>query len=188
MTFKNILGLKLKFYIWFLTPYKKENGINWNHDIWLSQQRTNKIGYALCCWWTNQELKQKTVKVQILRLTTTKKVFVMPFGDTNTHLMTEQYNFYIKCNGNSESYDQHGTLEPNLGGVRIVIDHESFFLSTREKTLWLNGWTLSYGTLSWAIFLKSVRARGGVWREVFVLDLWLLPLLQTILSFCCMEV
>ena len=33
----------------------------------------------------------------------------MPFLDTNSHMTTKPYNLDIKCQCNSESYDQHGT-------------------------------------------------------------------------------
>ena len=84
MTFLNILGfsstfqhhakfmvnsndLRNNFFLifdltsWFVTQGQKEGGISfgpWNHDRWLSQQRTHKFEYVYRCCWTNQEFKQ----------------------------------------------------------------------------------------------------------------------------------
>ena len=52
----------------------------------------------------------------------------MPFLDTNSHLTTKLYNFDIKCQSNSESYDRHGFFGNKLRGVKnFLLTVESFF-------------------------------------------------------------
>ena len=68
----------------------------------------------------------------------------MPFLDTNTQLTTKPYNFDIKCQSNSESYDRHGLWGPSLGGVRILYYGGMCFFLTRESTLRLTGRFLYY--------------------------------------------
>ena len=52
----------------------------------------------------------------------------MPFQDTNSHLTTKPYNFGIKCQTNSESYDRHGFLGTKLmGGQNFVLTVVGFF-------------------------------------------------------------
>ena len=109
----------------------------WNHDRWLSQQRTHKFEYVFGCLWINQELKQQTVKVKLLKPTTPKNCIFMPFLDTNSHLTTKPYNFDIKCQSNSESYDQHGFCGTKFrAGSEFFNDGGSFL--QRERVLW--GW------------------------------------------------
>ena len=46
----------------------------------------------------------------------------MPFLDTNSHLTTKSYNFDIKCQSNSESYDRHVFLGTKFkGGQNFVL-------------------------------------------------------------------
>ena len=46
----------------------------------------------------------------------------MPFLDTNSHPTTKPYNFDIKCQGNSESYDRHGFFWTKFrGGQNCLI-------------------------------------------------------------------
>jgi len=40
----------------------------------------------------------------------------MPFLDTNSHLTIKPYNLDIKCQSNSESYDQHGFFGTKFRG------------------------------------------------------------------------
>ena len=56
---------------------------------------------------TNQKLKKKSVKVELLEPTTTKICNFMQFVDTNSYLTTKPSNFDLKCQSNSESYDRH---------------------------------------------------------------------------------
>ena len=75
----------------------------------------------------------------------------MPFVDTNSHLTTKPSNFDIKCQSNSESYDQHGFLVTKfMGGgmVRILYQRLEVF-SRRGSTLLLTGWSLSYTNHTW---------------------------------------
>ena len=52
----------------------------------------------------------------------------MQFLDTNSHLTTKPYNFDIKCQSNSESYDQQGFFGTKLrGGQNFVLPVGSFF-------------------------------------------------------------
>ena len=115
----------------FVTRGQKEDGIYlgpWNQDRWMSQQRTHKFEYVFCCWWTNQELKQYTVKVELLKPTTPKNCIFMPFLDTNSHLTTKLYNFDIKCQSNSESYDRHIFFGTKFrGGQNLLITVGGFF-------------------------------------------------------------
>ena len=51
----------------------------------------------------------------------------MQFLDTNSHLTTEPYNFDIKRQSNSESYDQHGFFgTKNMGGQKILLTMGGF--------------------------------------------------------------
>ena len=121
---------------WFVTRGQKEGG-PWNWDRWMSQQRTHKFEYVFCFWWTNQELKKYTVKVELLKPTTPKNCIFMPFLDTNSHLTTKPYNFDIKCQSNSESYDRHSFFWDQVqGGSEFVNNCRRFF--QRERVLW--GW------------------------------------------------
>ena len=52
----------------------------------------------------------------------------MPFLDTNSYLKTKPYNFDIKCQSNSESYDQHGFFGTKFrGGPNFVLTVGGFF-------------------------------------------------------------
>ena len=52
----------------------------------------------------------------------------MPFLDTNNHLTTKPYNFDIKCQSNSESYDQHGFFGTKFrGGQNFLITVGGFY-------------------------------------------------------------
>ena len=66
-----------------------------------------------------------------------KNCICMLFLDTNSHLTTIPYNFDIKCQSNSESYDQHGFFWDQVyGGLEYFINGRRFF--QRERVLW--GW------------------------------------------------
>ena len=49
-----------------------------------------------------QDLEQRFAKVELLKFTTSKNCILCPFVDTNSYLTTKSYNFYIKCQSNSE--------------------------------------------------------------------------------------
>ena len=52
----------------------------------------------------------------------------MPFLDTNSHLTTKPYNFDIKCQSNSESYDQHSFFVTKFrGGQNFLLTVVSLF-------------------------------------------------------------
>ena len=52
----------------------------------------------------------------------------MPFLDTNSHVTTKPYNFDIKYQSNSESYDWHGFLGTKFrGGQNYLLTVGSFF-------------------------------------------------------------
>ena len=52
----------------------------------------------------------------------------MPFLDTKRHLTTKPYNFDIKCQSNSESFDRHGFLGTKFrGGHNFVLMVGGFF-------------------------------------------------------------
>ena len=83
-----------------MTWDQKEGGIKlspWNHDRWLSPQRTHEVKYVFSSWWSNQELKLEIIKVKPLKFTTPKHCTCILFVDTNRHLTTKPLNFYIKC-------------------------------------------------------------------------------------------
>ena len=83
-----------------MTQGQTEGGIYlspWNHDRWLSAQRTNKDDYVFSFGWKNQELKQYTVKVELLKPTTPKNCIFMLFVDTNSPLTTKLHIVEIKC-------------------------------------------------------------------------------------------
>ena len=67
----------------------------------------------------------------------------MLFLDTNSHLTTKPYNFDIKCQCNSESYDHHGFCGTKFRGGQSCCCWWKVF-STKESTLWLTDWTSSY--------------------------------------------
>ena len=102
---KNHFFKMFDFMSWFLTWGQKEGG---NYDRWLTLQGTNKVEYVFIFWWTNQRLKQESVKVELFKPTTPKICIFMLFVYTNSHLTTKPSNFDIKCQSNSESYDWHG--------------------------------------------------------------------------------
>ena len=56
----------------------------------------------------------------------------MPFLDTNSHLTTKPYNFDIKCQGNSESYDRHGFFGIKFRGGRNFLIMVGGFYNERE--------------------------------------------------------
>ena len=119
----------------FVTRDQKEGGIYlgpWNHNIWLSQKRTHTFGYVFHCWWTNQELKQLIVKVELWKPTTPKNSIFMPFLDTNSHLTTKPYNFDEKCQSNFESYDRHSFFGTKFRGVIICLLTVGGFFNERE--------------------------------------------------------
>ena len=73
----------------------------------------------------------------------------MPFVDLNCHLMTKKYNFYIKCQCNSESYDRHIYFLAKFNcGLHFFLFRLRCFFTTRESVLVLTSWTLSYVNIS----------------------------------------
>ena len=124
-------------------------------DDWLNKGHMYFNIFVFCFWWTNQELKQWTVTVELLKQTTPKNCIFMPFLDTNIHLTTKPYNFDIKCQSNSKSYDRHVFLGPILERVRIFINSWRFFQQERVLWGWLAGPSLSRGRVSGC----------GLWRN-----------------------
>ena len=90
----------------FVTQGQKEGGISfghWNLDRWLSQQRTHKFEYVFCCWWTNQELKQKQSKLNFWNQLHPKIAFLCCFwtqtatwGQNHT-ILTSSVNAFLKA-------------------------------------------------------------------------------------------
>ena len=70
----------------------------------------------------------------------------MPLLNTNSHLTTKPYNFDIKCPSNYQSYDRHGYFGAKFRGGPNFFGNSWVFFSTRESTMGLTGWSLSYGT------------------------------------------
>ena len=57
----------------------------------------------------------------------------MPFLETNSHLTTKPYNFDIKCQSNSESYDRHRFFWDQVQeGYNILLSVGGFFFNERE--------------------------------------------------------
>ena len=56
----------------------------------------------------------------------------MPFLDTNSHLTTKPYNFDIKCQSNSESYDRHGFFGTKIRGGQNFLLTAGVFFNERE--------------------------------------------------------
>ena len=64
----------------------------------------------------------------------------MQLVDTKSHLTTKPCNFEIKCQGNSERYEQHNFFASNFGGGQKFV----YLLgSCFESTLVVTGRTLS---------------------------------------------
>ena len=56
----------------------------------------------------------------------------MPFVDTNSHLTTKPYNFDIKCQSNSESYDRHSFFGTKFKGGKKKLFRLGGFFNVRE--------------------------------------------------------
>ena len=56
----------------------------------------------------------------------------MPFMDTNSHRTTKPYNFDIKYQSNSESYDRHGFFRAKFRGGQIFLITVRGFYNERE--------------------------------------------------------
>ena len=56
----------------------------------------------------------------------------MPFLDTNSHLTIKPYNLDIKCQSNSESYDQHGFFGTKFWGTKSFLLTVEDFYNERE--------------------------------------------------------
>ena len=56
----------------------------------------------------------------------------MPFLDTNSHLTTKPYNLAIKCQSNSESYDQHVFFGTKIRGGQNFLLTVGGFYNERE--------------------------------------------------------
>ena len=56
----------------------------------------------------------------------------MPFLDTNSHLTIKPYNLDIKCQSNSESYDQHGFSGTKIRGGQNLSFTAGGFYNERE--------------------------------------------------------
>ena len=69
-----------------------------------------------------------------MKLTTPINRICMQFVDKTSHLTTKQYNFDIKCQCSSESYDRHGFLGIKLGAVRIF--YLLWEVLKQERVLW----------------------------------------------------
>ena len=69
----------------------------------------------------------------------------MMFLDPNSHLTTKPYSFDIKCQGNSESYDQHGFFGTKFRGGQNVLITVGGFYNERE-----------YSGADWPVLLLSM--------------------------------
>ena len=56
----------------------------------------------------------------------------MLFLDTNSYLSTKPYNFDIKCQYNSESYDRHGFIGTKFRGRQNFVLTVGGFFNERE--------------------------------------------------------
>ena len=65
-------------------------------------------------------------------MTTPTNCIFMLFLDTNSHLTTKPYDFDIKCQSNSESYDRHGFVETKFRGGQNFLITVGGFYSERE--------------------------------------------------------
>ena len=116
---------------------QKEGGIYfipWNHDRWW--QRTNKLEYVFSFWWTNQELKQQSVNVELLKPTTPNIcilccLFTQTATWRPTHpILTSSVKEILKAITNTVS------LGPSLLVVKKIIHVGRFF--QQETVFW--GW------------------------------------------------
>ena len=86
---------------------------------------------------TNQELKQQSVKVELLKPTTPKICFLCHlFTKTGTWQPKPSIYLYIKCQSNSESYNRHGYLWASLRGGRIFNLQCARLLSVCQCSVW----------------------------------------------------
>ena len=142
---------------WFVTQGQQEDGISfcpWNQDRWLSQQRTHQFEHVFFCWWTNLELKQLTVKVELLKPTTPKNCIFMPFYTTwqpNHTILTSSVTAILKAMINTIF------IGPSLGGSEFCINGGRFF-NEREYSAadWLVPLLYNY-ILTELIYLKSIK-------------------------------
>ena len=75
----------------------------------------------------------------------------MPFLDTNSHLTTRPYNFDIKCQGNSESFDRHRFFGTKFRGGQNFLITVGGFHNERE-----------YSGADWPVLLVST----FFWAEI----------------------
>ena len=91
----------------------------------------------------------------------------MPFLDTNSHLTTKPYNFDIKCQGNSKSYDRHGFFGTKKRGGQNFLLTVGSFSNKRE-----------YSEADWLVPLLSLRT--GLFQHLFkIIKGSMLPLLTS---------
>ena len=108
------------------------------HDLWLEAKKrveytkvleimtddgfnkghTNFNMFSVFWWKKNRSLSSRQSKLNFWKLHPTI-VFCMPLVDTNSNVTTKPYNLDIKCQSNSESYDQYSLLALILGGLEF---------------------------------------------------------------------
>ena len=82
----------------------------------------------------------------------------MPFLDTNSHLTIKPYNLDIKCQSNSESYDQHGFFGTKLrGGQKFLLMVGGFF---NEREYSGADWLVPFITKT--TLIESYKSFGGI--------------------------
>ena len=83
----------------------------------------------------------------------------MPFLDTNSHLTTKPYNFDIKCQSNSESYDRHGFFGTKFRGGQNFLLMVGGFFNKRE-----------YSGADWLVPLLTILSEPGFALQLLNLD------------------
>ena len=77
----------------------------------------------------------------------------MPFLDTNSHLTTKPYNFDIKWQRNSDSYDQHGLFGTKIrGGQNFLLTAGGFY---NEREYSGADWLVPFIYIFFAYFSKK---------------------------------
>ena len=90
-------------------------------DDWVNKGHTNLHMFSV----VGEQIRSLSNKQSKLnsRIQQHPKIAIfLPFVDTNSHLTTKPYNFDIRCQSNSESYDWHGFLVTKFrGGQNFVL-------------------------------------------------------------------
>ena len=140
-----------------MTWGQKEGGISfgsWNHDRWLSQQRTHRFEYVSVVGEQIRSLSSKQSKLNFKTQLHSKIAFYAVSGHKQPPV-DQTIQFWHQMSKQFWKLWLTGFFWTKFRGIRILYYQLEVF-SIRESTLRLTGWYLSYTIY---IFLQTMKTR-----------------------------